>query len=40
MPFAVVKAIAGQGQVVVSITEVVENTEEPLEDLQKLKKKH
>lgn len=34
MPFTVVKAIGGQGQIVVTITEVVEDTEKALEDLQ------
>ncbi len=34
MPFTVVEAIDGQGQVVVPVTEVVENTEEALEDLK------
>ena len=34
MPFTVVEAIGGQGKVVVSVTEVVENTKEALEDLQ------
>lgn len=35
MPFAVVKAIARQGQVEVAVAEVVENTQEALEDLQR-----
>lgn len=34
MPFTVVEAIGGQGQVVVPVAQIVEDAEEALKDLQ------